>query len=185
MLIYTATNKVNGKMYVGQTVGSLGHRKGQHVSDTKLHRDGCHFHNAIRKYGIDNFKWKTLHRCNNIDLLNQLEIFYIGYYNTFDNGYNLTEGGCGQSGFKHSVETKNKISVARKGMKFSTEHKRKISVARKGKFLGKNGPRTRAVTINGKYFDTLNEAAKFIGIGPSGTGKRILHKTKWLGYYYN
>jgi len=45
---------------------------------------------------------------------------------------NLTDGGEGVSGFNHSKETKNKISIAKKGKNFSEEHKLKITQNKKG-----------------------------------------------------
>lgn len=60
--------------------------------------------------------------------LNKLEIKFIKKYNTFENGWNLSEGGDG-SGPK-SLETRKKISAANKGKKFSDETKKKMSAAK-------------------------------------------------------
>lgn len=134
MLIYKATNKINDKSYIGQTVFSLKERKGKHVNETLNKKDNIYFHNAMRKYGFSSFTWKTLHaNITNVEDLNKLEIFYIGYYNTFENGYNLTEGGGGSVGYVHSKEIKKKMSEGRKGMKYSDEAKKRLSESRKGK----------------------------------------------------
>ena len=132
MIIYIATNNVNGNQYVGQTIFSLEKRKRSHICAALNNKDGCYFHNTIRKYGEDSLKWEVLHKCNDIDLLNQLEIFYIGYYDTFENGYNLTLGGGGSIGHIPSAESRQKMSESGKGREFSAEHKRKISEAKKG-----------------------------------------------------
>lgn len=52
-------------------------------------------HRAFRKYGIENFKYEILiSNINDIELLNQLEIYYIKEYDSrIPNGYNITEGG--------------------------------------------------------------------------------------------
>ena len=231
MLIYRAINKTNGKSYVGQTIFTLEKRKDKHVWDSL---NGCnmYFHRAIRKYDIYNFKWTTLHdNIITIEDLNRLEIFYINYYDTFGNGYNLTEGGGGSIGFKHTEKSKAKMSETHKGKKLSEGHKEKISVANSGEnnaFYGKHhseetrkkmsnsrrgekhrnygkhlpiktrrkisealsgrfggqNNRARAVIIKDDQFDTLKEAAEFIGVTPSSIRKRILHKTKWLDYSY-
>lgn len=89
--IYLVTNKVNNKKYVGQTRYSPEFRWKQHI----YKNDGSYFHNAIQKYGPDNFKLETLEECD-INLLDEKEIFYISKYDTFDNGYNLTIGGDGK-----------------------------------------------------------------------------------------
>jgi group I intron endonuclease len=117
MIIYKVTNKINGKEYVGQTVKSLKQRKQKHISDVTKQRNNFHFHNALRKYGSDNFTWKILQKCDIIEELNKLEIYYIGLYNTFEKGYNLTLGGGGNLGYKASEETRKKMSENKKGSK--------------------------------------------------------------------
>lgn len=95
-LIYKVTCLSNGKIYIGQTRQSLEDRKGVHISKSLNHRDNYRFHNAIRKYGKENFLWEIVE--NNIDsqnLLNEREIYWIAYYNSQnpDVGYNMTPGG--------------------------------------------------------------------------------------------
>lgn len=207
MIVYMVTNQVNGKEYIGQTVQGLEKRKYRHMSDAKARRDSIYFHSALRKYGPDNFDWEVLHECDNIEDLNKLEIYYIGYYDTFENGYNLTFGGRGSVGYIPSAETRLKLSVVNKGRKHSEESKKKMSESAKGKKhsdetkrklstlnsgknhphygkRGKNSPNAVPVIINNKYFDTRKEAAKFIGISPAAVRRRILHKTSWLDYSY-
>lgn len=88
--IYKITNKVNGKSYIGQTRYTVEFRWRQHIHK----KDNVYFHNAIHKYGIDNFTIEILEECKYEDL-NSREIFYIAKYNTFKEGYNLTIGGDG------------------------------------------------------------------------------------------
>lgn len=89
-IIYKITNKVNGKSYIGQTRYTIEFRWKQHQHK----KDNTYFHNAIHKYGVDNFSIEILEECD-IEELNQKEIFYIAKYDTFKNGYNLTIGGDG------------------------------------------------------------------------------------------
>ena len=160
-----ATNMVNGKQYVGQTVGSLERRKGGHISKTLNNRDVCHFHNAIRKYNIDNFDWEILHDdIFDIKILNQLEIFYIGFYDTFDSGYNLTLGGEGSVGYKPSDETRKKLSIVRigkdspmYGKKHSAEAKRKMSEAQKGRKCTDETKRKISEAHKGRKFSAANK----------------------------
>lgn len=89
-IIYKITNKVNGKSYIGQTRYSLEFRWRQHIHK----KDNTYFHNALRKYGINNFSIEIIEECE-ISKLNEREIFYIAKFNTFKDGYNLTIGGDG------------------------------------------------------------------------------------------
>lgn len=88
--IYKITNKVNGKSYIGQTRYTVEFRWRQHQHK----KDSVYFHNAIKKYGVENFIVETLEECNYEDL-DSREIFYIAKYDTFNKGYNLTIGGNG------------------------------------------------------------------------------------------
>lgn len=89
--IYMITNKVNGMSYVGQTRYTVEFRWRQHQHKN----DGTYFHNAIKKYGIENFTIEILEECE-VSKLDSREIFYIAKYNTFEKGYNLTIGGGGK-----------------------------------------------------------------------------------------
>lgn len=89
--IYKITNKVNGKSYIGQTRYTVEFRWRQHQHK----KDNTYFHNALYKYGIENFTVETLEECN-VEDLDSKEIFYIAKYDTFKNGYNLTIGGDGR-----------------------------------------------------------------------------------------
>lgn len=49
---------------------------------------------ALNKYGIDNFVWEIVEDCNNLDELNNKEVYWISHYNTMvPNGYNMNKGG--------------------------------------------------------------------------------------------
>ncbi|KKM94986.1 hypothetical protein LCGC14_1192690, partial [marine sediment metagenome] len=68
-------------------------------------------------------------------------------YATFNNGYNLTEGGEGTIGFKQTEKTKRKIGIANRNKIRSEEFKKSVSEAMKGERhpmygrCGKNNPR--------------------------------------------
>lgn len=89
--IYKITNKVNGMSYIGQTRYTVEFRWRQHQHK----KDNCYFHNAIRKYGAENFTVETIEECD-VSQLDNREIYYIAKYNTFEKGYNLTIGGGGK-----------------------------------------------------------------------------------------
>lgn len=139
--IYLRTNMVNGKQYVGQT-------NDMKIRDycwysTNMKYAGAYITNARNKYGTENFKTEILKECDTQEELNHWEQYYIKELNTkFPNGYNLTDGGGGISGYhfsekqrlkkiglKHSEETKKKISQSLKGKIVSEESKKKMSEA--------------------------------------------------------
>ena len=94
--IYCITNKVNGKQYVGQTTQTIERRFIQHRSDARTGRRNSIIHNAIRKYGEENFTTEEIDSASSIDELCEKEIYWIAKLNTLTpNGYNLTEGGEG------------------------------------------------------------------------------------------
>jgi len=107
MIIYKVTNKVNNKVYIGKTVNSLNSRKSQHQFASRKNRSNSYFHNALRKYGTENFIWEEIQHYKTEEELIKAECEFIKFYNSKSpNGYNLTDGGEGISGYKHTEETK-------------------------------------------------------------------------------
>ncbi len=140
MIIYLVTNLINQMKYVGQTIRTLKQRKSSHLSSSKK-GSTYYLHRAIRKYGAENFKWEVIYNASSEEELNEKETFFIKEYNSQD-GYNLTEGGRGIRGWKHSELTKEKIkqcaiknNSAQYLKKFvqSEEGRKKISLMQLGK----------------------------------------------------
>lgn len=146
--IYKITNKINGKIYIGQAscfVGSNNNRWGSlgrwksHVSEAiKNNDDHCVLlNNAIRKYGQDNFDIKTIYK-GNFSEINDKEVYYIQLFNSLTpNGYNLKTGG--DKG-KDSDDTKKKKSDAHIGKEHSDKTKENIS---KGQLGNRRNPMKR------------------------------------------
>ena len=135
MIIYKATNKINKMSYIGQTVKNLNRRIQQHANDAK--RCNQFFYRALRKYGMNNFNWSIIKKCENIQELNIWEKYYILFFNTKKPyGYNLTDGGQNGApfkGHKHSEETKNIIKKRLREIYSTPEIREKISNALKGR----------------------------------------------------
>lgn len=133
MIIYLITNKISGKQYIGQKVNLRGF-------DTYW-GSGNYIKNAIKKYGISNFEKTILESdISDREQLNYRERYWISQYNTLHpNGYNLSTGGEGMVGYKHSNITKVKIgtsnAIALRGNIVSQKTKDKISASTKGKKL--------------------------------------------------
>lgn len=115
LIIYKATNLLNGKVYIGQTTNSLKYRKEQHIREAKCaKRKSVYFHNAINKYGEVNFSFEEIDSAETIDELNEKEQYWIKFYHSTDKryGYNLDSGGL--NGREKSEETKKKIGETTK-----------------------------------------------------------------------
>lgn len=100
-IIYIITNKVNSRVYIGQTRKSLSERMRHHFSKyetcTKLKK-------AIEQYGKDNFLYNVLELVSYSEL-NDKEAFYIEKYNSIENGYNIKKGNSKFKGRKiHSIK---------------------------------------------------------------------------------
>ena len=92
--IYSITNVVTGDMYIGQTIQDFEKRWKSHISAlNRGNHDNEYLQRSWNKYGEDAFKFKAIHYCDELDILNDLEKYYIKKYDTYNNGFNMTEGG--------------------------------------------------------------------------------------------
>ena len=123
--IYRITNLINGKTYIGQ-------HKYKKLNDDYM-GSGKLIKRAIKKHGIENFKKEIIYsRIQYRETADDMERFAIAKERAIGKAeYNLANGGEGISGYKHSEETKKKMSEAHKNM--SEETKRKMSEALKGR----------------------------------------------------
>ena len=118
MIVYKATNKINGKIYIGKTIRKLSHAKARHFNRAKLGFN-TYFYNAIRKYGFDCFEWEVVYSgISDIDICNK-EIDLIKEYNAKNQllGYNMTDGGDGSAGIITKESTKKLRSINSLGIK--------------------------------------------------------------------
>ncbi len=127
-VIYCHTNRQTQKSYIGYTKHTIRKRwKYGHVVSSKMDVQFV-FSRAIRKYGTE--VWDHVELETHEDLANakEAEIFYIAYFQTLvPNGYNMTKGGEGINGLRHSEETLQKIRTARAKQTITKEHRQHIS----------------------------------------------------------
>jgi group I intron endonuclease len=185
MIIYKSTNKITGKIYIGQTTHTLDKRIKGHIKESKIESNRP-FMLSINKYGEDNFIFETIDSADNLDELNNKEIYWIDFYNSISpNGYNVTGGGQGKKmkttkelsriiseGLKNSEkwqETKNSEEYIKKrkeyfigwnkGKKFSQEHKEKIWEKNKERILEFNKSTSKKWIV----IDENNNIVRIIG----------------------
>lgn len=130
MIAYVLTNMINGKCYVGITTKAESRLKDHQSSATR--GSGYALHDAMRLYGIANFEFKVVASCRTWGDLQEIEKILIVQYESFagdGTGYNLTRGGDGMLGYKHSDEYKARASASKMGMKHSEDACAKISAA--------------------------------------------------------
>lgn len=94
--IYKITNKLNGKIYIGQSNDIL-KRWSYYKNPPNPLGYRSSIIAAIQKYGIDNFNFEIIEECS-VAELNSKEIYWIEYYDSYNNGYNLTRGGDHNTG---------------------------------------------------------------------------------------
>lgn len=133
--IYKITNQINGKMYIGKTEKTIEERWKQHIKKAQQFTNR-YLYDAMNHYGYDNFIIEVVEECDN-KLLDEKEIYYINFFDTYNNGYNMTLGGDGGNTWiknNHKEETSKKISAAHKGKKRSPEACKHIREAQKGSY---------------------------------------------------
>lgn len=100
MIVYCTTNLINGKKYIGRDLNN----------NPKYLGSGKLFRAAVKKYGKENFEKEILCYAKSNKDLNELEKYYINYYNAdkSDLFYNIALGGeggvtCDQSNKKKVI----------------------------------------------------------------------------------
>ena len=89
-IIYKHTNKINGKVYIGQTKQAINQR----WRNGDGYKNNIYFYHSIKKYGWDNFEHEILEKdIDSVKKANEREIYWISKYDSYKNGYNLTSGG--------------------------------------------------------------------------------------------
>lgn len=128
----------SGKVYIGITSQNVERRWNSGKGYTLCKA----FYNAILKYGWDNIKHEVLFTNLSEERAKKLEIELIMHYKKLRISYNITDGGDGMLGYRHSEEVLVKLRKSLKGrkspnkgkcMKEST--KIKLSIINKGKTL--------------------------------------------------
>lgn len=165
IIIYKHKNKINGKVYIGQTNNI--ETRWKPISYKRSPR----FYRAIQKYGWENFTHEILSEIEDQNEADNQEISLIEYFDSTnpENGYNiLPGGGINTRGMKHSEETKNKISKTKTGKNtgenspfygkhHSDEHRNKMLKSFLEKYGGENHPNAKPVYL----IDITNDSREY------------------------
>jgi len=167
--IYIIRNIINGKNYIGSTV-NLERRKKEHFRELRTgNHDNSHLQMAYNRYGEDNLIFSILEYVDNTKLLVDIEERLINIYRANDKnyGYNIREHASSNLGFRHSLETRERISDSVKGCKNpnfgkhpSKETKTKMSLSHSGE---KNPNFGRCFSDEHKLNISLSHIGKFTG----------------------
>ena len=157
--IYKISNKINGKVYIGQTIYDVNKRFREHINKSKYETDIVRpLYLAMRKYGYDNFFVEELEIVETKDDANEREKYWIKYYNSFgENGYNATEGGD-----DGSYNAKSVLQISKKDyrviQKFSSTHDAGRTFGKKNSIIQRvcSGERNSAYGYHWIYEDEYN-----------------------------
>lgn len=132
--IYKIENIKNGKIYIGQTKQPFKKRYWIHCWKLKHGtHDNLHLQSSYNEYGDGSFSFSIVRQCEDGDDLDKLEMQYIRYYNSYNQGYNLTIGGDGKRGCpmsehaKKIVGEKNRVHMTGRHLPESTKEKMRLS----------------------------------------------------------
>ncbi|MEK5414402.1 NUMOD3 domain-containing DNA-binding protein [Paenibacillus sp. FSL L8-0708] len=153
--IYTITNTVSGKTYVGQS-SRVGTRWKVHV---RLLNAGKHENPALQrawtKYGSAAFDFALIEECS-VESLDEREIYYVKKFDSYTKGYNCDLGGSQGRGYVVSLESRQKMSAAKKGRPSTMKGKKHSEEAKANMREGhKNRP-----PVSDETRMKLSEAAK-------------------------
>lgn len=152
--IYFIINKTTKQRYVGQTT-NFARRRSEHFSSLEQNmHPNKKLQSAYNKYGKDSFIIEKICFENlTKQELDEQEIYYIQYYNSYNDGYNLTLGGTGG-------DTKSKLNFEQFCFAYFGNQKYKGMTNRTGRYLGVDSACIAAIAREESYDAFRQEAQK-------------------------
>lgn len=187
--IYKITNKINGKIYIGQS-HDIFLRWQQHRRTFESRCSNYALYKAFEKYGFENFDFSVVEELpNDIELLNDREKYWIKHFHSYVkdsecNGYNMTIGGdgnalididfvrelwdAGKTVIEISKETGHDRSAIRKYLKDWSDYSEEESRSRGNRLMWQNrGESVEQYSLKGEYINTfinLADAERHTGV---------------------
>ncbi len=138
----------NGKSYVGITCEAVARRYERHFVNAFLNGSRCALHRAMRKHGVPRV---VPIMEGSIEEMKEHEVALIAHLGTLaPNGYNMTKGGDGVWGLRHSEESCKRMSKSQRGKRKSDEHRRRLSES--GRMISEETRRRIADALKGRQF---------------------------------
>lgn len=145
--IYKISTTKSNKVYIGQTTKTVEKRFAEHLKNsTENSKKSLHLYQAMNLYGKETFSVEQIDIAKDRNELNRKERYWINHYDSFNNGYNMMDGGNDENPMNSAVvkqkhddkmrskEVRNKISTTmhelRTTIGFSEEHKQRIKASR-------------------------------------------------------
>lgn len=144
----------SGKYYIGQTINEQHRRRVFNTLNCTY--GGKKIDTARKKYGPENFEYTVLMEVKGDNseevqkYLNILEVGFIKMYDSYNNGYNSTEGG--DSVFKITEEIREKMRNSHIGKQRSEESKLKQSKNSRGRQVSEETRKKISKSHKGKKF---------------------------------
>jgi group I intron endonuclease len=149
--IYCIENIINNKKYVGQSINVEKRLKKHFLKLKNGEHENRYLQRSYNKHGENNFTSYLIEECTKEELNNK-EIYWIEKLNSYKEGFNLTIGGNGVTGWKADDEFKQHISEITSGEKnpnyghkWTDEMKKRLSFQRKGKYDNADNPNSKKI----------------------------------------
>ena len=190
--IYRISNKINNQHYIGQSLNIEGRWK-EHINN--ISRKNNSIYQALREYGIDNFEFKVVEECAE-HLLDDREKYWIEYYDSFNNGYNMTKGGGHSKKLDYDFLVSQYLlhGTLEKTAKKCNCHTNTVSKALKAYHITPNAnslgvhrpvkqidPVTLEVVA---VYDSIAQAAKAMGVNNNAAISKVLAGNMQAAYGY-
>jgi group I intron endonuclease len=193
--VYVHINKINNKIYIGQTCQTLERRAGNNGFQ---YQHSCHFYNAIQKYGWDNFKHLVLIDNISLEMANIIEEKLIFIYNSMNPkyGYNMIAGGknkerrqevtdkIAEKNRHPSDETRKKMSIAAKKRKMTPELKEKLRLSNIGKKRSKEAREHMSIAKQNMSEETKRKIVESLKGRKQSERQKMLSSIRFTGNKY-
>lgn len=186
--IYKLTSP-NGKIYIGQTINK---------KQRKYHYKNRDFKAQIKLYNnVLKYDWipsETFEIVEEVlcgydkEFLNEREKYWIKHYNSFKDGLNCNDGGCGNLGYKFSDDSLTKMSLSKIGVKHPEWRNKQKSEYTKGRVHTEESKKKMSLVKTERMNDEIKlKISKGLlgnknGVGNKGGSKKIICLTNNVIY---